>query len=307
MTNLITKQELSIYRSSDLIKQFLDYCDVSENSEIAYLKAIKPLFRYLIAHQITEPTREDIKAYRKELLETKKETTVSLYMTTCRLFFEWTERVGIYPNIAAHLKGAKISPDYKRDNLTSGQVKEILQNIDTTTPTGRRDYALIVLLVTCGLRTCEIIEADISDLTAKGDKTVIYIKGKGRDAKDSYVNVPAEVDHIVRQYVSDRQKEQDGEALFTSESNRNKGGRLTTRSIRRIIKIRMRAAGYDSERLSAHSLRHTSATLSIENGSSTEDTQVFLRHRDLSTTMRYVHCIDKANNSCSETVAQAIL
>ena len=79
---------LSIYRSEELITAFLDYADVKPNSETAYLKALKPLFRYLIAHGITEPTREDIKAYRQELLETKKETTVNLYMTTARLFFD---------------------------------------------------------------------------------------------------------------------------------------------------------------------------------------------------------------------------
>lgn len=298
---------LSIYRSEELITAFLDYADVKPNSETAYLKALKPLFRYLIAHGITEPTREDIKAYRQELLETKKETTVNLYMTTARLFFDWTEATGLYPNIAKRLKGAKVSTDFKRDNLTSEQVKTVLQGIDTTTPTGKRDYALIFLTVTCGLRTMEIINADVKDLTVKGNRAVLYVKGKGRDGKDAYINVSAEADKVVRDYLKDREDAEPNAPLFTSVSNSNAGGRLTTRSVRRIVKNRFRAVGLDSERLTAHSLRHTAATLAIEGGESTEEAQIFLRHKDITTTMRYNHALDKRNNKCSEAVTAAIV
>lgn len=302
-----TGQELSIYRSSELIEAFLDYADVKPTSEESYLKALKPLFRYLIAHDITAPTREDIKAYRQELLDSKKETTVNMYMTTCRLFFEWTERTGIYPNVAARLKGAKVSPEFKKDNLTSEQVKTVLQNIDTGTATGKRDYALIFLTVTCGLRTSEVINADVKDLTVKGNRTVLYVKGKGRDGKDAYINVSAETDKIVREYLRSRKDAEPNAPLFTSVSNRNDGSRMTTRSVRRIVKTRMRNVGIDSVRLSAHSLRHTAATLAIEGKNSTEDTQMFLRHRDISTTMRYNHAIDLENNNCSETITAAII
>lgn len=303
----VTGQELSIYRSSELIEAFLDYADVKPTSEESYLKALKPLFRYLIAHDITAPTREDIKAYRQELLDSKKETTVNMYMTTCRLFFEWTERTGIYPNVAARLKGAKVSPEFKKDNLTSEQVKTVLQNIDTGTATGKRDYALIFLTVTCGLRTSEVINADVKDLTVKGNRTVLYVKGKGRDGKDAYINVSAETDKIVREYLRSRKDAEPNAPLFTSVSNRNDGSRMTTRSVRRIVKTRMRNVGIDSVRLSAHSLRHTAATLAIEGKNSTEDTQMFLRHRDISTTLRYIHSIDLENNNCSETITAAII
>ena len=303
----VTGQELSIYRSSELIEAFLDYADVKPTSEESYLKALKPLFRYLIAHDITAPTREDIKAYRQELLDSKKETTVNMYMTTCRLFFEWTERTGIYPNVAARLKGAKVSPEFKKDNLTSEQVKTVLQNIDTGTATGKRDYALIFLTVTCGLRTSEVVSANVKDLTVKGNRTVLYVKGKGRDGKDAYINVSAETDRIMREYLRTRKDAEPNAPLFTSVSNRNDGGRLTTKSIRRIVKTRMRNVGIDSVRLSAHSLRHTAATLAIEGKKSTEDTQMFLRHRDISTTLRYIHSIDLENNTCSETITAAII
>lgn len=302
-----TEQTLSAYRSEDLIRDFLEYSDVKKTSEESYIKNLRPLFRYLARKGITQPTRQDIKAYRDELMESKKETTVSAYMTTCRLFFKWTERTGLYPNIADRIKGAKVSADFKKDNLTTAQVKEILQSIDQTTETGRRDYAMFLLMIVSGMRTCEVIEANIEDLTVRGDRICINVKGKGRDGKDESINIPAEVERVIRAYLQERDNADPEAPLFTSTSNSNRGQRLTTRSIRRIVKNRMKAVGLDSDRLTAHSTRHTAVTLAILQGESIEEAQAFARHRDLSTTMRYAHIIDKANNNCSNAIASAIL
>lgn len=302
-----TGQTLATYRSEDLIRDFLDYSDVKKTSEESYIKNLRPLFRYLARNGITQPTRKDIKDYREELLETKKETTVSAYMTTCRLFFKWTEKAGLYPNIADRIKGAKVNADFKKDNLTASQVKEILQSIDQDTETGRRDYSMFLLMVVSGMRTCEVITANIEDLTVRGNRTCINVKGKGRDGKDETINIPAEVEQVIRKYLQGRDNTEPDAPLFTSTSNSNRGERLTTRSIRRIIKNRMKSIGLDSEKLTAHSTRHTAITLALLQGESIEEAQVFARHRDVSTTMRYAHIIDKTNNNCSNAIASAIL
>ena len=308
MNEIINRnQTLATYRSEELIRDFLEYSDVKKTSEESYIKNLRPLFRYLAQNGITQPTRADIKAYREMLLETKKETTVSAYMTTCRLFFKWTEKAGLYPNIADRIKGAKVNADFKKDNLTASQVKEILQSIDQDTETGRRDYAMFLLMVVSGMRTCEVITANIEDLTVRGNRTCINVKGKGRDGKDEYINIPAEVEQVIRKYLQGRDNTEPDAPMFTSTSNSNRGQRLTTRSIRRIIKNRMKSVGLDSERLTAHSTRHTAITLALLQGESIEEAQVFARHRDVSTTMRYAHIIDKANNNCSSAIASAIL
>lgn len=308
MNEIINREQtLATYRSEELIRDFLEYSDVKKTSEESYIKNLRPLFRYLAQNGITQPTRADIKAYREMLLETKKETTVSAYMTTCRLFFKWTEKAGLYPNIADRIKGAKVNADFKKDNLTASQVKEILQSIDQDTETGRRDYAMFLLMVVSGMRTCEVITANIEDLTVRGNRTCINVKGKGRDGKDESINIPAEVEQVIRKYLQSRDNTEPDAPMFTSTSNSNRGQRLTTRSIRRIIKNRMKAVGLDSERLTAHSTRHTAVTLALLQGESIEEAQVFARHRDVSTTMRYAHVIDKANNNCSNAIASAIL
>ena len=81
---------------------------------------------------------------------------------------------------------------------------------------------------------------------------------------------------------------------------------MTTRSISRIIKTRLKGAGYNSDRLTAHSLRHTAVTLSLLSGRSLAEAQQFARHANIATTMIYNHSLDKAKNGCSEAVANLI-
>ena len=73
-----------------------------------------------------------------------------------------------------------------------------------------------------------------------------------------------------------------------------------------IIKKRLKAAGYDSDRLTAHSLRHTAATLNLLNGASLEETQQLLRHTSINTTMIYVHALERAENNSEARIAAAI-
>jgi integrase len=66
------------------------------------------------------------------------------------------------------------------------------------------------------------------------------------------------------------------------------------------------AAGYDSSRLTAHSLRHTAVTLSLLGGKSLQEVQQFARHTNIATTQIYAHNLDRAKNNCEEVVAKAI-
>jgi len=72
------------------------------------------------------------------------------------------------------------------------------------------------------------------------------------------------------------------------------------------VKKAFKASGYDSDRLTAHSLRHTAGTLNLLNGGSLEDTQQLLRHSNINTTMIYLHHIDRAKNQSEERIAGAL-
>jgi len=139
-----------------------------------------------------------------------------------------------------------------------------------------------------------------------GNDTVLYIQGKGRDEKTEYIKLSAPVEAAIREYLKTRQDAAPTAPLFTSLSNNSKGQRMTTRTVSGIAKDGMREAGYNSSRLTAHSLRHTAVTLSLLAGRSLAEVQQFARHANISTTQIYNHALDKAKNGCSEAIAKAI-
>ena len=292
--------------TEELGRQFVQFIDATPQSIATYRASLRRFFDYMTAAQITAPTRADILAYRDNLKENYKPATVSLHMTAARLFFRWTAQQGIYPNIADHIKGAKLDRGHKKDYLTSKQMRAIMQNINRATIEGKRDFAILAVMTTGGLRCIEVVRANIEDMRTIGDDTALYIQGKGREEKTDYVKLPAPVENALREYLRARGKTSNKAPLFTSHSNNNAGGRLTTRSISRLVKNHMRGAGYDSERLTAHSLRHTCATLNLLNGGTPQETQQLLRHSNINTTMIYSHALERANNDSENRIAGAI-
>lgn len=291
----------------DLLEDYIKFLDTSPRTIDTYKKSLKQFLLFLADNDITKPTREDIIQYRDSLRVNHKPATVQAYITAVKLFFQWTEVRGVYPDISKHIKGAKVEQAHKKDYLTAEQVKRVLSSIDRDTIGGLRDYAMLSLMVTCGLRDIEVSRANINDLRTLGGYTVLYIQGKGREEKNDYVKVPGEVESILREYFSRRDVETDSEEpLFISTSNNNNGKRLSTRSISSIVKNRLIRAGFNSSRLTAHSLRHTAVTLSLLNGATIQEAQQFARHKNLQTTLIYSHNLEKESNSCSNAVASAI-
>lgn len=292
---------------AELFNRFIAYLDASPKTVETYTKSIKQFIQYLAENGINNPTRVDVINYKESLKDRGlKPTTITNYIAVTKIFFKWTAQEGLYPNIAEHIKGGKISREHKKDYLTSRQTKEILKKADKETVQGIRNYAMFVLTVTGGLRTIELKRANVGDLRTVGDFTVLYIQGKGREEKTDYIKIAPEVEKAIRQYLKTRENISEEQPLFTSLSNNSKGDRLTTRAISGAIKEMMKNAGYNSERLTAHSLRHTAVTLSLLAGKDITEVQQFARHANISTTMIYNHSLDKAKNSCSDAITKAI-
>lgn len=301
-TTAITSQGFGI----DMMERWVGYVDANPKTVETYTRAIKQFVLYIQENGIVNPTRADIIAYRDGLKATKKPTTVQAYMMAVKLFFQWTEQEGLYPNVAEHIKGAKLDTDHKKDYLTTKQVVKLLSGIDRSTLKGKRDYAILSLMVTAGLRTIEVARANIEDLRTVADFTALYIQGKGHEEKTDYIKVVEEVEDAIRDYLNARGEKDRKAPLFASIANRDAGERMTTRSVSRIAKERLIAVGLDSERLTAHSLRHTTATLNLLNGGTVEETQQLLRHTNINTTLIYSHALERAKNNSEARVAKAI-
>lgn len=309
MNELVMKKETELQPitfNNELFSSWISYLDSTPKTIESYTKNIRQFFYYLQDHNIKQPLRADIIAYRDYLLSSHKPTTASSYLMAVKQFFKWTSLEGFYPNIADNVKSPKIETGHKKDYLTTKQVKKLLSSVDTSNLKGLRDYAILFLMITTGLRTVEVIRADIEDLRAVGDFTALYIQGKGKTDKTAYVKVTPQVEEAVRSYLKARGSVDSKQPLFTSLSNRNSNQRLTTKSISRIAKESLVGAELISDRLTAHSLRHTTATLNLMAGASLEETQQLLRHSNMNTTLIYSHALERANNNSEQRITDFI-
>lgn len=297
-TNELTTNDINA-----LFIRFINYIDVKPKSAETYTKAIKQFNTYIQENNISQPTREDIINFRDSLKETHKPNTIQLYLTAVKLFFKWLEQEGIYKNVADKVKAPKQDKSHKKSYLTVNQCNKLLE----TANGNKRDYAILVLMLTTGLRTIEVVRANIEDLGVIGNQAVLFIQGKGRDDKTDYVKLDVVIDEAIRDYLKTRKTAKGTEPLFTSDSNhKTNEGRLTTRSISRIVKNSLIESGFNSERLTAHSLRHTTAHLNLENGATVEETKELLRHANVSTTYIYINEMNREKNNSELRIANAI-
>ena len=278
----------------ELIAEFIRAQDVRESSRESYGKGLRKFLTWTRDRNITSPNRQTILDYKEDLKDAGLSSfTISSLIVAVRKFFTWLEATRGLPNIAKGIKGAKRARGFRKDPLTLPQVKELLSSIDRRDLRGLRDHALINLLTRTGLRTVEAIRANIEDIRQQGGEALLWIQGKGRDEKDDFVLLTEETLRPIYEYLKERGAAKNDAPLFASQSDRNGGDRLTTRTLRRIIKARLRALGIDSERLTAHSLRHTAITLSLNAGATIQEAQALARHANINTTLIYSHNIDR--------------
>ena len=310
MNDIITATQQNIIPaagfSTDLFNRWIAYIDATPKTVQTYTRAVKQFVYYLQDNNISNPARETIIAYKDKLALDHKATTINAYLMALKQFFKWTAQEGIYPNIADNIKGAKLDKGFKKDYLTTKQTGKLLSTVDTTSLKGKRDYAILALMLCTGLRTIEVERANIEDLRTVADFTALYIQGKGHTERTDYVKVPAQVEDAIRAYLNARGKADDKEPLFTSIAHRNTGERMTTRSISRLVKDNLINADLNSSRLTAHSLRHTAATIALLNGATPQETQQLLRHANINTTLIYSHALERAKNNSEDRIAGAI-
>ena len=302
------QQKMLIKIDDDLINRYLKSTQVqAKTTKRTYKTGIKQFVSY-IGKENLQPTHDDVLNFIEHLKqEQKASSTIQLYTVAVRLFFKWAENSSLYPNIARDIKSAKVNTKaHKGAYLTADEAQAVLKSIDTETIAGLRNYAMIALMLTAGLRTIEVSTAKIDDITTLGNGKILNIQRKGHQEKDSYIKIAPVVYEAITQYLRAREVTSTSKPLFASLSNNNRGGHITTRTIRGIVKQAFKDAGLTNEALSAHSTRHTSATLNLLNGGTLEETQQLLGHTNIETTMIYAHHLKRINNNSEERVAGAI-
>ena len=271
-----------------IVEAFANSQDVKHSSRDLYTRTVTGFFGWVQSSGRTPDalTLADLITYKNELLEAGKSSlTVASYCNSVRRFYDWTEANKIYPNIGKGLHAPKRKQAFRKQPLTVPQVGTLLQYEHTET--NARDFAIVNLLVRTGLRCVEVVRANVGDITYMGGQRVLMVQGKGRDEKDNFVVLTDAAYLPIREYLNTRAGVTDNAPLFVSNSNRNAGGRLTTRAVSMIAKNGLKNVGLDNRVFTAHSLRHTAAVNMLRAGGTLEQVQFALRHTNPATTQIY--------------------
>lgn len=300
----------NINDAPDILMEFLEYHSTvrghSDRTVFAYYTDMKILFRYLKRRRhlvsadrpfneidITDVDIDFIKSikieelYRYQSFSPESDSSLSA-ASRCRRtssvksFFN-------YLTVKRHLLDNNICQELdmpKRQNslpkyLEESECERLLAACD-----GKfeyRDYAILMLFLSCGLRVSELVGLNLTDVyedhvrvLGKGNKERIVFFAEGcREALDDYLAVRD----------TGKIREEDKNALFISNVNR----RITARGVEQMLDKKLLMAGLDATRYSPHKLRHTAATLMLKNGVDTRALQEVLGHSNLNATQIYTH------------------
>ena len=168
--------------------------------------------------------------------------------------------------------------------LTLEESMALLDSVDG--PNRERDYCILTLFLNCGLRISELIGLNRSDIQGEA----LHVLGKGNKVRIVYLNEACQV--ALEQYLAVRRPitGRDEDALFLSQQNR----RISRSMVHALVKRHLLEAGLDSTHYSSHKLRHTAATLMLQNGVDVKAVQEVLGHEHLNTTEIYTHIDNEA-------------
>ncbi|VBB47572.1 Tyrosine recombinase XerC [uncultured Desulfatiglans sp.] len=228
-----------------------------------------------------------LRRYVAEMHGRLKRSSMARKLSSIRSFYRFLERNGyLSENPAADLSSPRMEkriPHY----LPVDAMFRLLENAAVQTPLGLRDLAVLEVLYSCGLRVSELAGLNVGSLDV--DERLVKVLGKG--GKERIVPIGRQALRAVDRYLAATQTLRQGRwgddrraPLFVNA----RGGRLTARSVGRIVKRYALEAGLPSE-ISPHSMRHSYATHLLDGGADLRSVQELLGHASLSTTQRYTH------------------
>lgn len=291
--------------ADDALNQFLSEADVKERSRQTYKRQLRQYFHWLNINQtpLESVDKAAVLRFRDELKDRLSVYSVNGYICALRIFHDWLEEKTGLSNPAKRVKGLKKPRGKAKDALTSRQARRLVDSIERDSLAGKRDYAICLLMLKTGLRCVEVSRATIGDLRQEGNDRLLFVHGKGRDSADEFVLLTDDVTAAIYAYLQARGPAPVDTPLFASTSNRSRGKRIGYQWISQLVADRLKGAQLKAHRVSAHSLRHTAATIAIENGAAPQHVQAMMRHASLDTTMSvYYHNRARRENAAERLV-----
>ncbi len=279
---------------TQLKRQFLEYVEIERGRSV---KTVENYDRYLCKFfayaKITSPndiSEESVRAFRLWLNRqpgtsgTMKRRTQNYYLIALRVFLKFLHKRGVQCISSEGIELAKL-PERSLDLITPSELTRLLRAPSGTDEKSLRDKAILELLFSTGLRVSELcaLNSDIDlsrdelSVRGKGDKVrVVFLSSYAKDAVSTYLQSRKDME----------------EALFVSLSiGKKQGGRITPRSVERMIKEYATRAGL-TKKVTPHVLRHSFATDLLSNGADLRSVQALLGHANITTTQIYTHVTD---------------
>ena len=232
----------------------------------------------------------------------RKPATLRRRIAAIRGFFDWllalevVERNPADKNLIRRVRSSG-ARDRSITFLTRQQARQLIKATNEAGEAAMRDRALIMTMLHCVLRRSEAAAMDVEHLRPLGHYWVLDLP-HAKGGSDQYVKVPAHVVETIHD-MTDAYGIESG-ALWRSFSNRNRGDRLTPDAIYKMVKRTAKRAGLPD--IGAHALRHTGCTLAIESGATIQQVKTHARHKDIDTTMNYIHQRDKLRDSAADHI-----
>jgi integrase/recombinase XerC len=254
---------------------------VSSHTLRAYEKDLKE-FSEFIEKKPRAIDNLDVRSFLASLHHKKlKKTSIARKLASIRSFFKYLHREGYITKNPAKLVSSPKVPKALPKFLSVDDVFSLMDSPrgDTFKPT--RDKAILELLYSSGLRVSELTSLDIGDIDLK--ESLVRVRGKGK--KERIVPIGSKAMSAIREYLPERiSLKKKSSALILN----SRGGRLTQRSVRRILLFYSRMINLKRD-FSPHTLRHTFATHLLHEGADLRSIQELLGHSSLSTTQKYTH------------------
>ena len=283
-----------------LLLDFLSYHETikahSQRTVDEYFLDLRNFFRYL--KQTRDPALRDVPMDQISIRDVDRDLIASVtltdiygymtYLSRDRVLHQNSQRSEKGLNAASRARKLATIRSFYGYLCNKVHVLEesmaLLDSVDG--PNRERDYCILTLFLNCGLRISELIGLNRSDIQGEA----LHVLGKGNKVRIVYLNEACQV--ALEQYLAVRRPitGRDEDALFLSQQNR----RISRSMVHALVKRHLLEAGLDSTHYSSHKLRHTAATLMLQNGVDVKAVQEVLGHEHLNTTEIYTHIDNEA-------------
>lgn len=258
---------------------------LSGNTVESYMRDLRQFAHFILRQYDVAPHKVEaqmVERYMAWLYERGREkTSQARALSGVKSFFNF---LMINDKIESSPAEFVLTPKFGRhlpDILTTSEIDQIIATVDTSTPKGLRDSAMLEVLYSCGLRVSELTALRMQDLFfGEG-----YIRVIGKGDKQRLVPISALARDRIQRYLEERRSARTGEEVVFLN---NRGEQLTRVMVFTILKQATQRAGID-KRISPHTFRHSFATHLLEGGASIRQVQEMLGHESILTTEIYTH------------------